>query len=258
MLFRNLHLRGRAPTQRIQSRRAPKVLAVLIMTLFALHLYAPSARAFWLLGFSTADTLPPGHVGFIAGTGGQFADVGRPKKTSFTPFLAHAGIRLGLTDHIDVGYRLTQVAIPFSSVGSTLGGETDVKYRLTAPSDTWQVAMLAGGAYGYLNIEGQSREAWSPGVDLMASRRMNRKLWLIAELRYVYTAIPTAPGGTADNYVHAVGPDLGLKISLTPQISLIPEMGLFDFTGRLQGRDASGLGYQYGVVLSVANLPGLW
>ena len=211
-----------------------------------------------LLGFSTADTLPPGHVGFIAGTGGQFADVGNPKETSFTPFLAHAGIRLGLTDRIDVGYRLTQVAIPFSSVTSTLGGEVDVRYRLTAPNDTWQVAVVAGGAYGFVNLESQNREAWSPGVDLMASRKLNPKLWLITELRYVYTAIPTAPGGISANYLHAAGPDIGLKIGLTPQISLIPETGLFDFTGRLQGRDASGLGYQYGVVLSVANLPGLW
>lgn len=233
-------------------------LSVLFFALAAILLCAKPARGFWLLGFSTADTLPPGHLGFIAGTGGQFADVGRPKETSFTPFLAHAGIRLGLTDRIDVGYRLTQVAIPFASVGSTLGGEADVKYRLTASADAWQVAILVGGAYGYLNLEGENREAWSPGVDLMASRRMSRKLWLITELRYVYTAIPTAPGGTADNYLHAVGPDLGLKISLTPQVSLVPETGLFDFTGRFQNRDSSGLGFQYGAVLSVAGLPGLW
>lgn len=101
--------------------RAWKTLAILITTLLAIGFLAPPARAFWLLGFSTADTLPSGHVGFIAGTGGQFSDVGHPKETSFTPFLPHAGIRLGLTERIDVGYRLTQVALPFSSVGPSLG-----------------------------------------------------------------------------------------------------------------------------------------
>jgi hypothetical protein len=231
---------------------------MILMAWAPVLLSARSASAFWLLGFSTADTLPPGHIGFIAGTGGQFADVGRPKKTSFTPFLAHAGIRLGLTDRIDVGYRLTQTAIPFSSAGTTLGGEADVKYRLTPAGETWQAAIVAGGAYGYLDLEGENREAWSPGIDLMASRKLNSRFFLLTELRYVYTAIPTAPGGISGNYLHAIGPDLGLKIGLTPQISLVPETGLFDFIGRFQRKDASGLGYQYGVVLAVGNLPGLW
>ncbi len=219
---------------------------------------ATGAHAFWLLGFSTADTLPAGQVGFIAGTGGQLAEVGQPKAISFTPFLTHAGIRLGLADGVDVGYRLTQVAIPFSSLGATLGGEADLRYRLTTPSDAWQVSLLAGGAYGYLNLEGQNRDTWSPGVDLMASRMVSRTTWLITELRYVYTAIPTAPGGIGDNHLHAVGPDLGFKIALTPQVSLVPEMGIFDFIGRFQGRAAGGFGYQYGAVLSVGNLPALW
>ena len=235
-----------------------RTLAMMLAAFASLLLSPGAASAFWLLGFSTADTLPPGHVGFIAGTGGQFAYVGRPQKTSFTPFLAHAGIRLGLSRRIDVGYRLTQTAIPFSSAGTTLGGEADIRYRLTPAGEAWQAAILAGGAYGYLDLEGESHEAWSPGVDLMASRRLNSKYFLITELRYVYTAIPTAPGGISENYVHAVGPDIGLKIGLTPQISIVPETGLFDFTGRFKRKDASGLGYQYGVVLSVANLPGLW
>lgn len=256
MLLMN-HFPTRSSAYGTASNRVWSGAVISILLLLTIALSAPSTHAFWLLGFSTADTLAPGHVGFIAGTGGQFADVGHPKQTSFTPFLAHAGIRLGLFDRIDIGYRLTQVAIPFSSAGATLGGEADIKYRLTDPSDSWQVAMLAGGAYGYVNIQGQSREAWSPGVDLIASHIINPRLWLITELRYVYTAIPTAPGGTSANYVHAVGPDLGFKVGLTPQVSLIPEMGLFDFTGRFKGKDASGMGYQYGVVLAVANLPGL-
>jgi len=217
-----------------------------------------TASAFWLLGFSDAQTLAPGHAGFIAGTGGQLSAVGHPLETSFTPFLPHAGFRLGLSDRIDVGYRLTQVALPFSSVGPSLGGELDVKYRLTDSTSPWQAAAVVGGAYSFLELEGKSRSAWSPGVELVASRALNRKVSLITELRYVFTAIPSAPRGSGENYLHAVGPDIGFKIGLTPQVSVVPEMGIFDFTGRIGGKDASGLGYQYGVVLSVGNLPALW
>lgn len=49
------------------------------------------------------------------------------------------------------------------------------------------MAVVAGGAFSYLNLEGQNREARSPGLDLMASRKISQKLWLITELRYVYT-----------------------------------------------------------------------
>ncbi len=213
----------------------------------------PPVYAFWLLGFSTADTVPAGHVGFITGTGGQLTDVGHPKEASFTPFLTHAGLRLGLTDRVDIGYRLTQVALPFTSVGPTLGGEVDLKLRLMDLADMWQAALVIGGAYSFLQISGQSESAWSPGMDLMISRELGPGLWLITELRYVYTAIPTGPGGVAQNYLNAVGPDLGFKIAFTPQVSLVPEIGLFDFIGRLERRNASGLGFQYGAVLSVSN-----
>ena len=72
----------------------------------------------------------------------------------------------------------------------------------------------------------------------------------ISELRYVYTAIPSATGGAAGNHLHAAGADIGMKIALAPAISLIPEIGLFKFMGALANRSADGIGFQYGAVVS--------
>ncbi len=224
-----------------------------------LILWCAPARAFWLLGFSPADTLPAGELGFISGTGGQLTSVGPPDKTSFTPSLAHAGIRLGLSDDVDAGYRLVQVALPFSAAGPTLASEADVKWRLTPKTSLWQAAVVPTIAYGYVDIGGASKNAWSPGLDLVFSRPLAwRDARLFTELRYLYAAVDSAPGGAASTYLHAAGNSWGIKIPLTPQISLIPEAGLFDFMGRDLGARADGLGFQYGAVLSVTGLPRLW
>ena len=210
-----------------------------------------SASAFWLLGFSSADTLPPGALGAIAGTGAQFTEVGQPSKHSFTAFIPHAGFRYGISDKVDIGYRLTQVALPFSSVGPTLGSEVDAKYLLTSPGSAWQIAAVGGIALAYVDVSGQSKSAWSPGADLIMSRVLNPRYTLFSELRYVYTAIPTASGGSANNYLNAAGMGVGTKIKLTSQTSLVPEIGLFDLNGKLEGANGNGIGLQVGVVLSM-------
>lgn len=212
--------------------------------------FSGSAQAFWLLGFSTADTTPVGGFSAIAGTGGQYTSVGDPRQSSFTPFLPHAGFRTGLAEGWDIGYRLTQVALPFSSVGPSLGSEIDIKHRFTDPSSPWQMAFVVGAAYSYLEISGQSKNAWSPGADLIASHVLSDRYTLITELRYVYTAIPSAVGGSSRNNLDATGIDVGAKVALTPSVALVPEIGLFDFRGRLMGLSANGLAFQYGAVLS--------
>ena len=240
-----------APGRRFARAATMRASRLAALTLTAYGLIGPHpAAAFWLLGFSTADTLPAGAFSAIAGTGGQYSSVGDPHQTSFTPFLPHAGLRVGIADGWDVGYRLTQVALPFSSVGPSLGGEIDLKHRLTAPDSPWQAAVVLGVAYSYLDISDQSRSAWSPGADLIVSRAITPRYAAISELRYVYTTIPTAAGGTNANYLNATGVDFGMRIALTSTVSVVPEVGLFDFAGHLESHGANGIAAQYGAVLA--------
>lgn len=227
-----------------------RLLAQLPVVILLLTLFPSEASAFWLLGFSDANTLPSGALGMIAGTGAQYTNVGNPSKSSSTIFLPHAGFRYGLSDNLDIGYRLTQVALPYSSVGPSLGSEIDFKYRLTRPEAPWQVAFVAGAAYSHLDLSGVAKDAWSPGVDLIFSKYLSEKYTLISELRYVYTAIPTASGGASQNNLNAFGPDVGIKIKLTDKVSFIPELGVFDLNGRLLGSKTNGFGIQAGAVLS--------
>ena len=231
---------------RINFHRTLKQLTVAIILLTASF----ETSAFWLLGFSDANTLPTGALGMIAGTGAQYANVGNPARSSSTVFLPHAGFRYGLSDNLDVGYRLTTVALPYTSVGPTLGSEIDLKYRFTHPDASWQGAFVAGGAYSYLDISGQAKSAWSPGFDFVFSKSLSDIYTLITEARYVYIAIPTALGGSSANNLSAFGPDLGLKIKLTDKVSLVPELGIFDFRGNILGAKANGRAVQLGAVLS--------
>jgi hypothetical protein len=223
--------------------------SILGLTLAAILAPVPTLAGSWLLGFSPADTLPSGAFSAIAGTGGQITSVGNPRSTSFTPFLAHAGFRAGLADGWDIGYRLATIALPYSSVGPSLGSEIDVKRRLTAQDATWQTALVAGVGYAYLDLQDHSRQAWSPGVDLIISHAVTSLYNIFADLRYVYTSIPTASGGSSANNFQAFGPGIGVKIRLTDMVSLTPEVGMFDFQGKLAGMTENGFGAQYGIVL---------
>ncbi len=212
--------------------------------------FSSSAGAFWLLNFQTAPTLEPGKLAFIGGTGGQFTVVGNPGRDNFTPFLAHFGIRLGLMDRLDVGYRLTTVALPYSSVGPSLGGEIDFKYFLCSANDPWQFSLIGGLAYAYVDVLNQSKSAWSPGVDILLTHPLGSALDLSLNGRYVYTGIPTASGGEGLNNLTASGGSVGLNIKLGPTSAIKPEIGMFNFNGLIGGNITDGLGAQYGVVFS--------
>ena len=232
----------------------PHLTRASLAALAALAVLAPRpAHAFWLLDFQTAQTLPQGAVGFIGGTGGQLTSVGQPGATSFTPFLAHFGIRVGLADWIDAGYRLCTVPLPYSSAGPTLGGELDVKLRLTPASWTWQAALIAGAGLAYLDLNDASRSAWAPGADLVVSRRLGAGPGapeLALNARWVYTGVLSAAGGAADNHVQASGVSAMLRIPLSAAIALQPEIGVFRFDGALAGHPANGWAMQYGAVLA--------
>ena len=232
----------------------PHLTRASLAALAALAVLAPRpAHAFWLLDFQTAQTLPQGAVGFIGGTGGQLTSVGQPGATSFTPFLAHFGIRVGLADWIDAGYRLCTVPLPYSSAGPTLGGELDVKLRLTPASWTWQAALIAGAGLAYLDLNDASRSAWAPGADLVVSRRLGAGPGapeLALNARWVYTGVLSAAGGAADNHVQASGVSAMLRIPLSAAIAVQPEVGVFRFDGALAGHPANGWAMQYGAVLA--------
>ncbi|MHB8418662.1 MAG: hypothetical protein ACYDCL_11330 [Myxococcales bacterium] len=217
--------------------------AVLLPLLLLLLSWAAPARAFWLLGFSTADTQPQWTGGFIGGTGGQLTFVG--DKLSFTPFLAHAGLRVGLTDWLDVGYRLCTVTLPYNQGGPVLGGQLDFKARWTPRTWAVQSAVGADFANAYLDLAGQPSVAWSPGAYLLVSRALSKKLTGTLEARYAYVWVPGA-----SNELHSIGGSAGLAIALSPTVSVRPELGAFDFVGSIHGAPANGVGLQYGAVLA--------
>lgn len=223
---------------------------LIIAAIFINLLLSVPAKAFWLLGFSNAYTLSPGSIGFIGGTGGQLTYVGDPGKLSYTPFLAHAGLRVGFAKRLDWGYRLCTVAMPYSSVGPTLGAETDIKVRITPDSSKWQVGVVAGAGYSYLLLSGLSRNAWAPGVALIVSRTVSKKIMLSINARYVYTGITSASGGEIKNNLTAMGGSVNIGIKINKNTSIIPEIGVFDFSGNIAGKHMNGTGFQYGCIIS--------
>ncbi len=218
----------------------PRLWLLLALPLLA---FPARARAFWLLGFSSAETQPPGTAGFIGGTGGQLTEV--RGALSYTPFLAHAGLRVGLLPDLDIGYRLTTVALPYNEGGPTLGGQLDLKLRLTPEGAAWRFAVGADGALAWLDFAGSSELAWSPVGFALLTHALGRGVDGSLEARYAYTAVP-GPG----NDLHAIGGSAGLKIDLGAGAALRPELGAFDFVGQLRGATANGWGVQYGAVLS--------
>ncbi|RTL48838.1 MAG: hypothetical protein EKK39_11890 [Sphingobacteriales bacterium] len=117
------------------------------------------AHAQWVLNFGTAATVQPKDFVFISGTGGQVTFIKNPATTNFTPFLAHAGLRLGISKNLDIGYRLCTVPLPWSTIGPTLSSAIDAKLRLTNATAPYQIAVIAGGGYAYLKILNNHKSA---------------------------------------------------------------------------------------------------
>jgi hypothetical protein len=225
-------------------------VALIAVVFAALSIDCRPSNAFWLLNFSTAQTVEPGHVGFIGGTGGQFTLLTKPTRRSFTPFLAHAGLRLGLVNGLDIGYRLVSVPMPWNAVGPTLGGSMDAKVRLTPAAAVWKAALIGGGAVSYLDLFDRNHLSWSVGGALTVTREVNAALSFTANARYAYNAFPSTQHGTAGNNVHVFGGSLASRIALTSQVAVVPEIGVFRVKGFLHTYQTGGIGMQYGVVLA--------
>lgn len=221
-----------------------------LLLLLAATLTAAPAHAFWVVNFGPAPTLPRGRFAFAGGMGGQVVLVGEPIRTSAVFFIPHAGIRAGLADFVDIGYRLAPIALPFSSVGPSLGGNLDIKFRLTPRESSWQFAALVGGGLGHVIVNDDGKLAYSPNAALLLSTHVAEHTQLTFMGRYVFMGIPTAPGGDAGNHVHIAGLSTGLKVDINETVAVLPEIGAYWYEGRIADQRTSGPAFQYGVVLA--------
>ncbi|MBS1527579.1 MAG: hypothetical protein JST19_18165 [Bacteroidetes bacterium] len=223
---------------------------ILLISVFVLF-YSKAAFGQWLLNFGSASTLQPGQVAFISGTGGQLTFIQSPASTNFTPFLAHAGIRVGLFNGVDIGYRLCTVALPYSSAGPSLGAATDLKIRLTPAAARWQFGVIAGGGLAYVTVLSKARTAWSPGGALVLTTNLSASTSITLNARYSETYIVTAAGGGRQNYVQAIGGSVGLTHNMSEVLAISPELGVFDLRGKIADNATNGLGIQVGAILKV-------
>lgn len=223
-----------------------------ILALGAVLATSSPASAIWVVNFGTAETLPPRRVGFAAGMGGQVVFVGSPTKASANFIIPHAGFRLGVLDRLDFGWRLAPVPLPYSTVGPGFGVNIDAKLRLTNPGSNVSVALVAGAGFAHVLVQDDNKIALSPNGAALLTFRTGDKTHLTFMGRYVYLAIPTAEGSSAQNFVHIAGTSAGMKIDALPKISVLPEVGAYWYEGRIADRRTSGPGFQYGLMLSTS------
>lgn len=225
---------------------------VLLLTIIIICTFPIRSNGFWVVNFGTARTLMMGKFGFAAGMGGQMVFLGEPRLASAFFMIPHAGFRYGLTPSLDAGLRLAPIPLPFATVGPGFGINLDAKYCFTAPDSPIDVAVVLGFGGAHVLIEETTRLAYSPNAALLATYNINRQTQLTAMGRYVNLAIPTAAQGANANFVTIVGVSLGLKQEIHPGIALLPEIGVYSYNGKMSGREKSGPGFQYGVMLAVS------
>lgn len=228
-------------------RRFFGLVTVVIMLAIPSQMYG-----FWVVNFGTARTLLMGRFGFAAGMGGQMVFLGEPRLASAFFMIPHAGFRYGLAPSLDAGLRLAPIPLPFATVGPGFGINFDVKYCFTAPDSPVDVAVVLGLGGAHVIIEETTRLAYSPNAALLATYNISKQTQITAMGRYVNLAIPTAAQGANENFVNITGVSLGLKHEIHPGIAILPEIGVYSYNGKIGGREKSGPGFQYGVMLSVS------
>lgn len=224
------------------------VIAILVM----LFVIPSNSYGFWVVNFGTARTLNKGKFGFAAGMGGQMVFLGDPQLTSAFFTIPHAGFRYGITSRLDGGLRLAPIPLPFATVGPGFGVNLDVKYCFTKPDSKFDLAVVLGFGGAHVLIEENTRYAYSPNAALLGTYNMSETTHLTVMARYVNLAIPTAPQGASANYVNIAGVSFGLKKDIRPNISILPEVGVYNYDGRIAGTGKSGPGFQYGLMISTS------
>lgn len=152
----------------------------------------------------------------------------------------------------DIGLRLAPVPLPFSTVGPGFGVNADLKYHFTKSEDKVQFALIAGVGGAHVLIRNTNRYAWSPNGAALTTFKLGKHDQLTFMGRYVHLRIPTATGGGQANQVNISGVSAGLKHQLTPNISLLPEVGVYWYEGSIGDVRTSGPGFQYGLMLATS------
>jgi hypothetical protein len=224
----------------------------LTIVLIALLTIPTNSYGFWVVNFGTARTLHKGKFGFAAGMGGQMVFLGDPKLTSAFFTIPHAGFRYGIANRLDAGLRLAPIPLPFATVGPGFGINLDVKYCFTKPESKFDFGVVIGFGGAHVLIEENTRLAYSPNAALLGTYNVNETTHLTVMARYVNLAIPTAPQGASANFVNIAGVSFGLKKDIRPNISILPEVGVYNYDGRITGTGKSGPGFQYGLMIATS------
>lgn len=213
-------------------------------------LFSNPAYSFWVVNFGTARTINYGKIGFAAGMGGQMVFLGDPKLTSAFFTIPHAGFRFGIFNKMDVGLRLAPIPLPFSTVGPGFGVNLDTKYCFTKPESRFDFALVLGFGGAHVLIEDKNRYAYSPNAALLTTYNVNPTTYFTVMARYVNLAIPSAPQGAAGNFVNISGISFGLKKNIKPNISILPEIGIYHYDGQVAKAIKRGPGFQFGLMLA--------
>lgn len=200
---------------------------VSLLALLCVLAASSPASAIWVVNFGTAETLPPRRIGFAAGMGGQAVFAGDPAKANANFIIPHAGVRVGVLDRLDFGWRLALVPLPYSTAGPGFGANLDAKLRLTNAGANVAVALVAGAGLAHVLVRDDNEVALSPNGAGLLTFRTTEKTHLTLMARYVYLAIPTAPGSPVQNFVHITGSSVGMKIAPLPHLSVLPEVGAY-------------------------------
>lgn len=230
-----------------------KSTEILFKALLIILLTIPTAtNGFWVVNFGTARTLHKGKFGFAAGMGGQMVFLGEPKLTSAFFTIPHAGFRYGIGERLDAGLRLAPIPLPFATVGPGFGVNLDLKYCFTKPESKFDFGVVLGFGGAHVLIEDNSRYAYSPNAALLGTYNINETTGFTIMGRYVNLAIPTAPQGANANYVNIAGVSFGLKKKIRSNISILPEVGVYNYEGRIVGIEKNGPGFQYGLMIATS------
>lgn len=98
----------------------------------------------------------------------------------------------------------------------------------------------------------KNRFAYSPNAALLGTVRLSDRTDFTTMARAVHLAIPSATGGASTNFVNIFGTSFGWRRTLTPTISLLPEVGAYWYDGQIGGVSKKGPGFQYGIMLATS------